>query len=79
MLWQRTCDVTGACLLYDTNKFRLRTYGVALGFQIVDIITIFVLLQLVKKRVFAADAFNKKAKSPEDKFSKELVIRETNL
>jgi len=43
---------TGSCLLYDTAKFRQRTYGVVFGFQIIDLILVVVLYRLILNRKF---------------------------
>jgi len=48
-LWQTTCKKTGACLLFDTIKFRNLTYGVSLGFQLLDLIFVVILFVLVRR------------------------------
>jgi hypothetical protein len=37
ILWQRTCGVSGACLLYDTAAFRYLIHGVTLVVGIIDL------------------------------------------
>jgi hypothetical protein len=46
---------TGSCLLFDTAKFRQRIYGVALGFELIDLLLIFVLYWLIRHRKFQKD------------------------
>jgi hypothetical protein len=44
---------TGSCLLYDTAKFRLRTYGVTFVFQMIDVILTVVLYRIIRNRNFS--------------------------
>jgi hypothetical protein len=44
---------TGSCLLYDTAKFRQRTYGVAFIFQAIDVVLTVVLYKLIRNRNFS--------------------------
>lgn len=37
ILWQKTCGVSGACLLYDTAAFRYLIHGVTLVVGIIDL------------------------------------------
>jgi hypothetical protein len=68
-LWQRSASVSscrgnptgvssgkgGSCLLYDTSKFRLRTYGVAFGIKLIELTLAVSLYLLIRKRTFDAD------------------------
>jgi hypothetical protein len=45
----------GSCLLYDTSKFRLRTYGVAFGIKLIELTLAVSLYLLIRKRTFHAD------------------------
>jgi sodium-independent organic anion transporter len=48
---------SGSCLLFDTAKFRQRTYGVAFGVEIIEIILVVTLYRLIRHRHF--DMFEK--------------------
>ena len=52
ILWQRNCNGSGVCLLFDTAKFRLSTYGMSLGFQLISFALTFVLLYFISKMNF---------------------------
>jgi hypothetical protein len=43
---------SGSCLLYDTTKFRLRTYGVSFGIKLFDLGLSIILYLLIRKRTF---------------------------
>ena len=51
MLWQSTCGKTGACLFYDTNRFRYKIFGFSLLFQVFSSLAAFGLLWAVRGRV----------------------------
>lgn len=43
ILWQKTCGVSGACLLYDTAAFRYLIHGVTLIVGIIDFVLMIIL------------------------------------
>ena len=51
VLWQTACGKTGACLFYDTNRFRYNIFGFSLLFQAFSTVSCFGLLIAVKRRV----------------------------
>lgn len=82
MLWQTTCRRTGSCLLYDTDRFRYVTYGVALIFQLVDFVLAVILFLLVRRMTFpapeAAAAVEVEKKSSDKELEKEsMAVKET--
>ena len=45
------CDVTGACLFYDTYRFRYHTYGLSLVLQVVaSVFSIFMTIAISKMK-----------------------------
>jgi hypothetical protein len=43
ILWQKTCGVSGACLLYDTTAFRFLIHGITIIFGIIDLCLMIIL------------------------------------
>ena len=50
-LWQNSCGKTGSCLLYDSDKFRLRTFGPSTAFVFCTFILYIALFIVAKKKV----------------------------
>jgi len=62
ILWQTTCKKTGGCLLFNTDRFRYVTYGVALVFQVIDFLLAIILFLFVRKMVFRVEDEDRKGK-----------------
>ena len=60
ILWQTTCKKTGGCLLFNTDRFRYVTYGVSLGFIVIDLLLAITLFLFVRKMVFHVAETDKK-------------------
>ena len=56
-LWQDTCGKKGNCLLYDSDKFRLRTFGPSAAFVFCTFI-IYIALVIVSKKKDAETSDN---------------------
>ncbi|ESO01244.1 hypothetical protein HELRODRAFT_112693 [Helobdella robusta] len=48
-LWQVTCSVTGACLLFDTSRLRKTLYGFTLVVEVINFSFFFALFMFVRK------------------------------
>ena len=48
-------DSRGSCLLFDNDQLRWRTYGVVLGFEVIQLVFFFLLYFTVRRRRFDRD------------------------
>ncbi len=55
LVWQMTCGTSGACLHYDTTKFRYYMHGVTLIFQVASLLFGLATLYFVKQRFSGKD------------------------
>ena len=60
ILWQTTCKKTGGCLLFNTDRFRYVTYGVAFGATVINILLGILMFLFVRKMVFHVADTDKK-------------------
>jgi len=53
--WCRGGGSRGSCLLFDTDLLRWRTYGVVLGFQLVQLVFVVLVYCTIRRRRFNHD------------------------
>ena len=63
ILWQMTCDVTGACLLYDAPQLRYRIYGTVGVLAAFNLLLAFLLLYLIQSNHVGATGLDTKKRT----------------
>lgn len=75
-LWQNICGETGNCLFYDTDKFRLRTYGISVGVLCANFLAVVLFFFIVHRRKTPFESPIAGADVPRDDTRKDVDVND---